>query len=159
MVLKSFPEFSVNESRVMINAISPKKIVQHIQKYPQMYIGSNELNAQYLVTELLTDAKLLGIKEAEYFSFANWHLIKAESNWIIKNTLGITLIEDIFNRIIPFPEAGVNSIRSEVIITAFASDVFVWYQESLTVIKGNKPNPELVDLLFLQPKFCIGFRM
>jgi len=43
----------------------------------------------------------------------------------------------LFTQVVPFPEAGVNSMRTEVLLTAFAQDVIIRNGVNRTVIAGR----------------------
>ncbi len=65
----------------------------------------------------------------------DWWLVASEFDWI-ENSGGYS-IEEIFSRIIPFPEDGQNSVRGEILLKAFAQDVFTESTSNSTVIKDR----------------------
>src|SRR5205085_11168511 len=71
-------------------------------------------------------------------------------------------VEDVFSRILPLPQAGPNSMRGEVLLTAFARDVVTQRENDRHVIKGNTSmHDDVWDIINSDPdwKRVIAFRI
>jgi hypothetical protein len=85
-------------------------------------------------------------------------LVAAEAEWIGAGAMA----EDVFKRLIAFPEAGPNSVRPEVLLTAFAATVATWHPGGVTVIKGDvSDDHEIWHVAAAHPlwKRLVAFRM
>lgn len=111
--------------------------IAHIQSNPDMYLRGGQVDAVELARQLAGDAIYLGAKRAQVMVVNEWLLVAADVDWMQKS--GQTDANEAFNRIIPFPQAGVNSMRSEVLLSAFADDVFTADADGHQVIKGTAP--------------------
>ena len=71
-------------------------------------------------------------------------------------------VEELFSRIVPFPQAGANSMHSEVLVTAFARDVVTWDRQEPCIIKGDiLAHEEMRDIIKSNPHWrrVVAFRM
>jgi hypothetical protein len=108
--------------------------INFIKNNPERFLRQNNLGLE-LSTNLVGDALLLVDKPVTALKQSEWWIVFCESDWILKKS--DYTIEEMFSRIIPFPEAGQNSMRSEVLLTAFANDVVTTLDNEITVIKGG----------------------
>jgi hypothetical protein len=111
--------------------------IAQIQANPQMYLRGGQVDAVDLARQLAGDAIYLGAKRVQIMEVNDWLLVAADVDWMNKNAQ--TGVNDLFNRIIPFPQAGVNSMRSEVLVSAFADDVFTADANGHEIVKGQAP--------------------
>ena len=51
------------------------------------------------------------------------------------------------DELVPFTEGGPNGVRSAILLSVFANDVFVHGRSGLTRIKGRRDDPYVQDLL------------
>src|SRR5256885_1322137 len=111
--------------------------IAQIQANPQMYLRGGQVDGVDLARQLAGDAIYLGAKRVQIMEVNDWLLVAADLDWIKKSAQ--TGINDVFSRIIPFPQAGVNSMRSEVLLGAFADDVFTADTSGHEIVKGQAP--------------------
>ncbi len=134
--------------------------VKQVLTTPQMYLGGvSKATAEILLSAMFSDAILLNEKKILYSQIKEWHVLSGLTNWTERNVFNLKSPLEIFQRIIPFPEGGVNSIRSEVLLTAFASQVFVKYDTQWYIVKVNEPENTIHTQLPLDFPFSVGFRM
>jgi hypothetical protein len=110
------------------------KPIDFIKNHPERFLRQNNLGLE-LSTNIVGDALLLVDEPVTAQKQNEWWIVSCESDWII-NQSNYT-VEETFSRIIPFPEAGQNSMRSEVLLPAFAKDVITILGKEITVIKGD----------------------
>lgn len=65
-------------------------------------------------------------------------MISAQEDWLDHETL---TIEQLFEKIVPTPEQGDNSMRGEIIAAAFASDISTFDGQAWTCIRGEATEP------------------
>jgi hypothetical protein len=111
--------------------------IGQIQANPQMYLRGGQVDAVDLARQLAGDAIYLGAKRVQIMEVNDWLLVAADVDWMNKSAQ--TGVNDVFSKIIPFPQAGVNSMRSEVLLSAFADDVFTADASGHEVVKGQAP--------------------
>jgi hypothetical protein len=87
---------------------------------------------------IVGEALRRGATDVRVRSERGWLIIEAERDW-----LG-PLADRAFAGAVPFPEAGPNSMLSEVLLMAFAQSVVTATSSAHTIVKGDSPGP-LVD--------------
>lgn len=94
-----------------------------IRKSPERFLRQIPAQGHELATNLVGDAVLLtGAAATVCRGPGPWWIVGCEKDWL---ALGATAGNpcQAFQRLLPFPEAGANSVRSEVLLTAFAEVV------------------------------------
>ena len=90
----------------------------------------------YLAQRLSSDAMVLGATEVDVVRAGEWWTVASDTDWLAKPCE--CALDKLFHQVIPFPEAGPNSMRSEILLTAFARDVVtINSSEEVKVIVGN----------------------
>ena len=107
-----------------------------IRKRPGMYVRSNPVSGAELATNLVGDALLTGGRVTAFQDGA-WWVVACDADWMTGEP-GLS-VDALFSRIVPFPQAGPNSMHNEVLLAAFAHDIVVQGGDSCAVIKGNVP--------------------
>jgi hypothetical protein len=108
--------------------------IEFIKTNPQMFLRGQNVGLE-LSTNIIGNALLLTGKSVTILKQKDWWIIACEKDWL-ENDSNYT-IGEIFSRMIPFPQAGQNSIRAEILLTAFAQDIITVIDRKLTVIKGD----------------------
>jgi hypothetical protein len=119
----------------MVSQIAP---IDHVRAHPEMYLMSDRPDGASLAARLAGDALLLGAGKTLVVHDDRWWAVAADVDWLSTSASGLPLAE-LFARIIPLPEAGVNSMRSEVLIGAFAEQIVTWGEnDPKRVMKGSE---------------------
>lgn len=100
--------------------------IAHIRSHPGMYLPGGVASPADLASRLSADALLLGASRTLVVHDGEWWAVAADADWFSPAPIPA---DELFRRIVPFPEAGVNSMRSEVLLTAFADDVLTWGED------------------------------
>jgi hypothetical protein len=133
--------------------------IDFIKNHPERFLRQNNLGLE-LSTNIVSDALLLVDEPISAQKQDEWWIVSCERDWIANQSN--LIVEEIFSRIIPFPEAGQNSMRSEVLLTAFAKDVITILGKEISVIKGDFTirDKQLFDSLNGNPKRrVVAFRL
>lgn len=109
--------------------------VEHIRANPDLYLPGGRADPAHLASRLAGDALMLGAGRVEVSHDGCWWWVAADRDWMDANPS--ISAHDAFERIVPFPEAGVNSMRSEVLLTAFAERVVTVAEDGRECIKGD----------------------
>jgi hypothetical protein len=122
----------------------------YIVESPIEWIKSNksrfiwEENEELQISKNIANEAVI-LSEGKYVTSlqkGNWWIIASEVDWLRKGSPKYLPSTDneAFTKIFPLPEAGQNSIRSEVLLIAFAKDVVTVLDSTVTVIKGKLSN-------------------
>jgi hypothetical protein len=122
------------------NDFTPVDALAHLRKNPSMYFRSGQFSALEMATRLVGEAILRGAQKVSVDRDGEWYLVSADVDWLAE------IERDPFNEVIPFPEAGANSMLQDVLLTAFAGDVFTVASGELRKIKGGSPLPDYDQL-------------
>lgn len=109
--------------------------VSYVKRRSELFLGSNLPNDIGLLRWLLTDILVLGGQEIGVKRYEDWWLVGSNTDWL-RPPPGLSL-QDMFSRIIPLPQAGDNSMRSEILLAAFCEEVVVSGSDGDLIIKGG----------------------
>ena len=108
--------------------------VEYVRERPQMFLRSGRVGGRELAESILGDALILTDGPVTVMRRGGWWLVGCEEDWMARQSSGS--VDDLFSKIVPFPEAGPNSMHSEVLLTAFAKEVLTKDETTLRAIKG-----------------------
>lgn len=117
-----------------LTALDP---IAHLRDRRQMYLPESGSIGLFLAQRLATEAMILGATSVQTSYRGDWWSVAADCDWLTDQK---TTIEELFSQLVPFPQAGVNSIRSEVLLTAFAQDVVTTDMNEVRIITGVQPS-------------------
>ncbi|HEY7116786.1 MAG TPA: hypothetical protein VH475_09380 [Tepidisphaeraceae bacterium] len=112
----------------------------HLRAHPEFYLPGGRLEPSDFATRLAGDALALGATRTLAVHHHDWWAVAADTDWLV--AIPQVAPRELFQRIVPFPQAGANSMRSEVLIAAFADDVVTWTNGVLEVLKGRSEGLE-----------------
>lgn len=143
-----------------INKIDP---ILHIRQNKKMYLGREDVNQDFLATNIADDALVLGASTVVIKKEKGWWIIAADVDWLMAGHNED--LKAIFQKILPLKNAGQNAIRREVLLTAFVDDILTWNPKisEMEVIKGESTR-EIVanyqsEVLFKFAKRALAFRI
>jgi hypothetical protein len=142
-----------------MNALTKGDTLSFIRRRWDIYLpeGVSEL---ILAERLQKEARLLTGCEAKIQQSNGWWLVSCPHDWLrIGRYLGDEPSE-LFDRAFAFPESGVNTVRSEIVVAAFASDVFINTPEQYHVIQGGEPPDAVLEACREEGRGrTVGFRL
>lgn len=110
--------------------------LDHIRAHPEMYLPGGQPDPSDFASRLAGDAMTLGASRTLAIHSGAWWAVAADVDWLASHSLPI---HDLFRQTVPFPESGPNSMRSEVLLGAFAQDIVTWSGGTPEVLKGRMP--------------------
>ncbi len=110
--------------------------VAFVRSHPEMFLRDGVLRADELASNLVSEAAILGVFPITVDRINGWWVVAAEEDWLAKENE--CSAEVTFNRVVPFPKAGANSMRAEILLTSFASNVVTCTGGKKVLIKGDK---------------------
>ena len=128
-----------------LDDLSPIDPIEHIRRNPDMYLGTSiDTPAVLIANAMALEAKTLGASRVEIVDADGWKIVRADLDWLNVECSHHVTVEQVFWNICAFPEAGVNSMRAEVLATAFSDAVVTYSQESRYLVKGCQCIPSTV---------------
>jgi hypothetical protein len=109
--------------------------IDYIRQRPERFFRAGSPEPVELVTQIVSEVLLLGGSEICTVRSGDWWLISSNMDWL--GTHPDYAPEAFFFRIVAFPEAGPNSMRAEILLTAFAQQVVTVSADNQSIIKGN----------------------
>ncbi len=112
---------------------------KYVRLNTRKFFRLGEPNGVELAQALVGDAMFLGVPHLVIGRFSKWWIIGGSIDWI-----GVDAEVDVFSRIVPFPEAGVNSMRAEILAVVFASAVITSCNGVHRIVKGSVSQESVV---------------
>lgn len=114
--------------------------IKNIRNHRKIYLGRDEVTPDMLVSSIVSDALVLGVKKLDTRHCGDWWIISSSEDWLrYKNDYSI---QDTFKKILPLWGGTVHSFRSEVVLAAFASELYTKQGDELLSIVGNGSSKE-----------------
>ena len=88
---------------------------------PHLYVGGKPFGL-HMTLHLVRDLLVEGSNNIDVMRIDNWWLIRSGMDWLCDKS-GEVVLEP-FSMIIPFPKAGLDGMRSEVVIASLSQAVF-----------------------------------
>ncbi len=115
--------------------------IKAIRARPEMFFPNGLVSGETLAARVVTDAMIAGDSPVSACRKDGWWII-AGDDWF-----PAAFREEpaaFFARVVPFPEAGPNAMHAEVLLNAFARDVFTMLGPRMTTIRGRAPEPQVL---------------
>lgn len=125
---------------------------------PARFFSSGRAEAIPLLAYALNDVLELGRGECRISCHDGWWVIASDEDWLMHPEFSV---RQLFENVVPAPEHGEHSLRAEVLVNAFATDVFTIAGDVPLVVRGEAPEPSLIARA-VEPTWCkrlIAFRM
>jgi hypothetical protein len=103
-----------------------------IRARPGMFFTQGVFSPEAAASEIVGEALVCQVTEVTVTRLADWWIISGAQDWLPSGAA-----ETPFRRIVPFPEAGANSMRAEVLLTAFCRDVVTQAPAGRVTISGR----------------------
>ena len=108
-----------------------------LKKHPEMFFGSEGASEQGVANILSLTAKHLGASDVKSIKRNDFMCVCSDKDWLIlENKDGLTEI-NVFYRLWPFPEGGVNAARIEAIAKVYSSILVSARKSNIFVVKGS----------------------
>jgi hypothetical protein len=119
--------------------------VPWVLAHPERYFKAGKPNDLELAQSVWIDATLSGCREVMVHHDGAVWAIAGSANWLREKTLSAP---DLFVRVVPLAAAGPNSMRSEILLNAFCTEVVALVGSAVVFDKSaSTVRPVLEDLL------------
>lgn len=132
--------------------------VQWVRSHPEMYFKTGKPDDFALAQWVWSDAVLSGCRDVIVHHESSVWVVGGSANWLVENALAGA---DLFHRVVPLARGGPNSMRSEILLNAFCSDVVAVVASTPVFTKGSGSVNAIVDDVLRQwPGLgaAVGFR-
>jgi hypothetical protein len=120
--------------------------VGYVSKRPEQFFRAGVPEPIELVTHIVSETFVLGGGETCAVHRGDWWIIRSDVDWL--GTHPDYPPEALFFHIVALPEAGPNSMRAEILLTAFAQKVVTVGASGRLSIKGEvAPTEEIWRLI------------
>jgi len=109
--------------------------VGYVRKRPERFFSMGVPEPLALVTHIVSETFILGASETCAVHRGHWWIIRSDVDWL--KTHPDYTPEELFLRIVALPQAGPNSMRAEILLTAFAQKVITVETHGRSIIKGD----------------------
>ena len=103
--------------------LQPLDPIAHIRANPKMYTGHDVPSPMFIAHFISLDALTLGASDVRITRFDDWWIVCADLDWLNAPCQCSASPRASFNRLLGFPELAANSMRHEILATAFAQCV------------------------------------
>jgi hypothetical protein len=109
--------------------------IDYVRQRPERFFRAGSPEPVELLTHIVGEVLLLGGTETCTRRNGDWWIISSNVDWL--TTCPDYAPEELFFRIVALPEAGPNSMRAEILLTAFAHQVVTVSADNQSIIKGD----------------------
>jgi hypothetical protein len=108
---------------------------------PAQFFRAARAVALSLLSYIMADVLLIGGGECRIAGTQGWWFVSSDNDWMKDEQLSVN---ELFSRVVADPRLGEHSMRSEILLNVFASDVATAScAEEVLLIKGQAPALEL----------------
>lgn len=115
--------------------------VAWVSARPAQFFRGATINALQLIPWILGDVIFLGGGECRVTSENAWWFVSSNIDWMKSASFSIS---ELFTQVVADPRLGQHSMRSEILLNAFATAVFTSDSVSELSIKGEPPGTGVV---------------
>src|SRR5262245_49018810 len=112
-----------------------------VRQRTEQFFPTRRIDPLCLLAYVMADVIELGRGECHISGRDSWWFIASDVDWLLDARFSI---QELFANVVPAPGHGPHSLRAEILLNVFATDLFIWNREGHMVIKGDMPGLELV---------------
>ena len=128
-------------------------VLPFVREHPSFFFRDGVPTPLECVQALLAEAVSLGATDISIRHLAPWWILSSSFDWFAGHAL-----DQLFTRLIPLPEAGVNTSRYEVVVAAFAQAASVHGASTGRAVVHGEPPPEPVWAEMTHATRALAFR-
>lgn len=95
----------------MVSVVDP---IEFVRKNVKLFFRSGVFDPDELVAHLVAEALRGRATSVRILRFTDWWIVAGDTDWLGSDA------ERSFRMVVSYPEGGVNSMRAELLVTAFA---------------------------------------
>jgi hypothetical protein len=114
-----------------------------VKSHEMMFPIRSRVPGLGLARRVIVDALVYGNGTCEVFREGGWWFVVSDADWLAS----VTKLDeaDTFSEIIAVPEVEDNSLRSEILLNAFADSIWVLTPTTYKMIKGDSEQQKTLE--------------
>lgn len=116
---------------------------------------SGAFDVMHLLAYVMADVLVLGGGDCRIARRDSWWFVTSDADWLTHELP----VRELFQRVVPAPAHGEHSLRAEVLLTAYAHDVYTARDADELIVKGLAPDSELLRKVSRPGERVIAFRV
>ena len=133
--------------------------VEWVLGHPERFFRTGAANEVELAQWVWMDAALSGVPDVLVHHELGVWVVAGSANWLADQKL---TVGDLFERVVPLSAGGPNSMRSEILLNAFCSEVVAVVSGAVAFTKGTGSVRAVIDRVlqdWVRLEAAIGFRL
>ena len=127
--------------------------VAFLRRQVEAQFPETTITAKIIAENIAFGAAVAGAGHIELVDEAGWWFVASETNWLASGAH--QSVNELFERIVPFPEQGPTSHRAEVYVTALARSAYFCVDDATTWIhRGGFEATRDLPHVGLVPAWC-----
>ena len=128
-----------------------------VKRNQTRFFRGGQIDVIWLLAYVMSDVLELGRGECRIVQRDGWWFVTSDVDWLAHDLP----VRELFQRVVPAPQHGEHSMRAEVLVNAFAADVFAVSGGETIQIKGRAPDDALIQSAVQgdAPRGMMGFRL
>jgi hypothetical protein len=114
--------------------------LEWLRQRPEQFFPAGRLHALGMLPYVVHDAVLLGNGACSVRKDGDWCVVSSDVDWLRHETYSL---DHLFLNVVPAPAQGIHSMRSEVLLMAFARDIWTVLEGVRKHIKGDPPPSDM----------------
>jgi hypothetical protein len=111
-----------------------------------LFFPRGKVDVIHLLAYVMSDVLELGRGECRILQRDAWWHVLSDKDWLAHPE---TSVRELFERVVPAPAHGEHSMRAEVLLGAFAEDVFTSSDGRELQVKGQAPDRAVIEGVLL----------
>jgi hypothetical protein len=108
-----------------------------------------------LLAYVMADVIVLGGGDCRIARRAAWWFVASDADWLAQEIP----LRELFQRVVPAPAHGEHSLRAEVLLTAYAQDVYTAKDDDEFIVKGVAPDRDSFHAIMHPGDRLVAFRV
>jgi hypothetical protein len=119
-----------------MSALSVVDPVAWARERPEQFFPGGQIDAIHLLSYVMADVLELGKGTCVIWQEADWWIVGSDVDWLRHPRYSDV---ELFSVVVPAPAHGEHSMRAEILVFAFAQDVWTCADGRQTCIRGAPP--------------------
>jgi hypothetical protein len=116
--------------------------IEWVRRNQSLFFPAGQIDVIRLTAYVMSDVLELGGGECRIVKRDRWWFVVSDADWLAQAAVPV---HELFESVIPAPAHGEHSMRAEVLLSAYAADIFTQSDEGALQIKGCAPEPRLIE--------------
>jgi hypothetical protein len=130
--------------------------IQWVKNSQIRFFPDGQIDVLRLLAYVMADVIGLGGGDCHITRRSDWWFVSSDVDWLTHPSIPVP---QLFSRVVPAPAHGEHSMRAEVLVAAYAEDVYTMTATEAHVIKGAGPDVVAAAAAELGATRVVAFRL